>query len=34
LKAFASTRFAPNVLPVGIVFGFIAGFFEEIGWMG
>ena len=34
LKAWVSPRFAPNVFLVGLGFGFIAGFLEEIGWMG
>jgi len=34
LKTFVSTVFAPNRFLIGISFGFVAGFFEEIGWMG
>jgi len=34
MKTFVSTDFAPNRFFVGIGFGFVAGSFEEIGWMG
>lgn len=34
MKTFVSLDFAPNRFFVGIGFGFVAGFFEEIGWMG
>lgn len=34
MKTFVSPDFAPNRFFVGIGFGFVAGFFEEIGWMG
>jgi membrane protease YdiL (CAAX protease family) len=34
MKTFVSTDFAPNRFFIGIGFGFVAGFFEEIGWMG
>jgi CAAX protease family protein len=34
MKTFVSPVFAPNRFFVGIGFGFVAGFFEEIGWMG
>lgn len=34
LKAFVSQVFAPNRFFVGVSFGIIAGFFEEIGWTG
>jgi uncharacterized protein len=34
LRAFVSPVYAPNRFLVGISFGIIAGFFEEIGWMG
>lgn len=34
LKAFVSPVFAPNRFLMGISFGIVAGFFEEIGWMG
>jgi membrane protease YdiL (CAAX protease family) len=34
MKAFVSPVFAPNRFLIGISFGFVAGFFEEIGWMG
>ena len=34
LKTFVSPIFAPNRFFIGISFGFVAGFFEEIGWMG
>jgi CAAX protease family protein len=34
LKTFRSPLFAPNDFWVGVSFGCIAGFFEEIGWTG
>ena len=34
LKAFVSPVYTPNRFVVGISFGIVAGFFEEIGWMG
>jgi membrane protease YdiL (CAAX protease family) len=34
LYASVSPRFAPNVFLVGLSFGLVAGFFEEIGWTG
>lgn len=34
LRNFVSPVFAPNVFMIGAMFGFTAGFFEEIGWMG
>lgn len=34
LKTFLSTVFAPGRFLVGASFGIVAGFFEEIGWMG
>jgi membrane protease YdiL (CAAX protease family) len=34
MKTFVSSVFAPNRFFIGIGFGFVAGFFEEIGWMG
>ena len=34
LRAFVSAVYAPNRFLVGISFGIVAGFFEEIGWMG
>ena len=34
MKTFVSPVFAPNRFFIGIGFGFVAGFFEEIGWMG
>jgi uncharacterized protein len=34
LKAFVSPVFAPNQFLLGISFGIVSGFFEEIGWMG
>jgi uncharacterized protein len=34
MKTFVSPVFAPNRFFIGIAFGFVAGFFEEIGWMG
>ena len=34
LKTFVSPVFEPNVFLVGLTFGCVAGFFEEIGWTG
>jgi membrane protease YdiL (CAAX protease family) len=34
MQTFVSPNFAPNRFLIGISFGFVAGFFEEIGWMG
>jgi uncharacterized protein len=34
LKTFCSPIFAPNNFWVGVSFGCVAGFFEEIGWTG
>jgi len=34
MKTFVSPDFAPNRFWIGVSFGFVAGFFEEIGWMG
>jgi len=34
LKTFVSPVFAPNRFFIGLSFGIVAGFFEEIGWMG
>ena len=34
LKNFVSPMFAPGTFLVGLGFGLVAGFFEEIGWMG
>jgi membrane protease YdiL (CAAX protease family) len=34
LKRFSSAAYAPNLFPPGLGFGLLAGFFEEIGWMG
>jgi len=34
MKTFVSPDFAPNRFFIGISFGLVAGFFEEIGWMG
>jgi|SRR5437879_2782617 len=34
MQTFVSPVFAPNRFLIGISFGFVAGFFEEIGWMG
>src|SRR6516162_2281668 len=34
LKSFVSPIYAPNRLFIGIAFGVLAGFLEEIGWMG
>jgi membrane protease YdiL (CAAX protease family) len=34
MQTFVSPVFAPNRFLIGISFGFVAGFFEEIGWTG
>ena len=34
LKMFGSPAFEPNLFPMGLTFGCMAGFFEEIGWTG
>src|SRR5437879_7630842 len=34
MKTFVSPVFTPNRFLIGISFGFVAGFFEEIAWMG
>jgi len=34
MKTYVSEAYTPNRFFVGIVFGLIAGFLEEIGWMG
>jgi CAAX protease family protein len=34
LKTFVSPAYAPNLFLPGFGFGLLAGFFEEIGWMG
>jgi membrane protease YdiL (CAAX protease family) len=34
LKTLVSPLFSPNNFVIGVSFGVIAGFFEEIGWMG
>jgi membrane protease YdiL (CAAX protease family) len=34
MKTFVSPVFASNRFFIGVGFGFVAGFFEEIGWMG
>jgi uncharacterized protein len=34
LKALLSARFTPNAFALGVLFGCVAGFFEEIGWTG
>jgi membrane protease YdiL (CAAX protease family) len=34
MKTFVSPVFVPNRFFIGMGFGFVAGFFEEIGWMG
>jgi membrane protease YdiL (CAAX protease family) len=34
LSGLLSPEYAPRLFPFGIVFGLIAGFFEEIGWTG
>lgn len=34
LSAFASSIFTPGFFAAGIIYGLLAGYFEEIGWMG
>ena len=34
LRLAVSSAFAPHMFPVGILFGLVAGFFEEFGWTG
>ena len=34
LKAFVSPVYTPNRFWIGVTFGILAGFLEEIGWMG
>src|SRR5258708_36571489 len=34
LKTFVSAVYEPNRFWIGVVFGLLAGFLEEIGWMG
>jgi hypothetical protein len=34
MKIFVAPVYAPNLFPIGISFGVVAGFLEEIGWMG
>lgn len=34
LKTFVSDTYAPNKFFIGVAFGVVAGFLEEIGWMG
>ena len=34
LSALVSPDFAPSLFPLGIVFGLLSGFLEDIGWMG
>ena len=34
LKTFVSVAYTPNLFLPGLGFGLLAGFFEEIGWMG
>src|SRR5215472_3459632 len=34
MRTFVSPTYAPNRFFVGVSFGIVAGFFEEIGWMG
>lgn len=34
LKTFLSTIYTPNTFLIGILFGILAGFLEEIGWTG
>ena len=33
-RTLVSPVFTPKIFPIGIVFGLVPGFFEEIGWMG
>jgi membrane protease YdiL (CAAX protease family) len=34
LRTVVSPVFAPHLFPLGVTFGLVAGFFEEIGWTG
>jgi membrane protease YdiL (CAAX protease family) len=34
LRALVDPAFAPNLFPIGLAFGLIAGFLEELGWSG
>jgi membrane protease YdiL (CAAX protease family) len=34
LRALAGPAFTPNFFPVGLAFGVVAGFLEELGWTG
>jgi membrane protease YdiL (CAAX protease family) len=34
LRLIVSSAFAPQIFPLGIVFGLVAGFLEELGWTG
>jgi membrane protease YdiL (CAAX protease family) len=34
LRAIVGPAFAPNLFPIGLAFGLIAGFLEELGWSG
>jgi membrane protease YdiL (CAAX protease family) len=34
LRVVVSRAFAPNLFPVGLTFGMVAGWFEEVGWTG
>jgi membrane protease YdiL (CAAX protease family) len=34
LRFVASSAYAPHMFPIGILFGLVAGFFEELGWTG
>jgi membrane protease YdiL (CAAX protease family) len=34
LRAFVSPVFKPNLFPLGLLFGLLAGFSEEFGWSG
>ena len=34
LKTFVAQAYSPNLFVPGVAFGLLAGFFEEIGWMG
>ncbi|MGH2365499.1 MAG: lysostaphin resistance A-like protein [Chloroflexota bacterium] len=34
LTRLVSPAFTPNLYPLGVTFGIVAGFFEEIGWSG
>ena len=34
LSRFVSLEFTPSFMTLGLIYGLLAGFFEEIGWMG